>query len=961
MSEYHLVSPLLDGFIMGEPISSHDGVSCCPAMRENSDEKYIVKIISVPANQKQLDALLLTGAYPDAASATDYFKEVADGIVKEAALLNQLAKLEGFLGYDDWQIVPMEGSRLGYHIYLLSPYRRSLEKYLRRHTMTHLGAVNLGLDLCAALSICRRAGYIHVDLKPSNVFMTGKREFCIGDLGFVKQSSLKYTSLPSKYCSSYSPPELHDVLSTLNPTADIYAVGMILYQIYNNGKLPFEEKAPNTVLPAPMNADYELAEIILKACDPNPRKRWQTPIEMGQALVSYMQRNSVNDVPIVPPSVEADFLDATYESAEAPTDTSIDHAEDLHFSENPVSDETAPDADDAAALSDTSITEETSSILSQAESLITDPESGEAGIADTADMAEDITSPVPEVQSADTDPICQKDILSDVELLDFENLIQPQTSQVPAAEKVRHSEKDPFLSHDKPRKKHGLLKFILTILILGLIGFGGLSFYRNYYLLNIDHMDITAEDNSITVKLTTDVDDSLLRIVCTDTYGNSTTSGVQDHQAVFSGLAPGTLYKLEVVTEGFHNLSGQYSGTATTANQTKILEMNAKTGTEDGSVILDFTAEGPEQDWIMEYTTDGEELRSISFTGHTVTINNLTVGKNYMFRLTVPKDADLYLVGNNALEFTASRNVTAENLTVLSCLDGNLSIAWNAPADTDVESWVVRCYSNAGYEETITVSDTAAIFSGIDTSAAHTVEVTAAGMTQNTLAYVSANPITIGDITVESTANGNLVINWNSHDQIPEGGWLLMYTMDSGEAASVIKCADNTATIDHTVPGADYHLIIQSADGSSVFGGTYMFDAEPASTFKGYALDASNITGSLCPTPDKKDWTYEDIASDAYTSTHSIDSNVSMVLYSTDRPKGSGAAIEVMFVIRDSEGYILPELVKTMNSTWGQLWYKRSRYCELDIPMIPNAAGQYTVQVYFNRALVIEKTLNIVE
>ena len=291
MSEHKLVSPLLDGFLMGEPMSSHDGIDCCPAIRENTEEKYIVKIISVPASQKQLDALLLTGAYPDAAAATDYFKEVAEGIVKEAELLKQLSKLEGFLPYEDWQVVPMEGSKLGYQVYLLSPYKRSLEKHLRRSTMTHLGAVRLALDLCAALSICRRAGFMHIDLKPGNIYITPKQEYRIGDLGFAKLNSLKYTSLPAKYCSSYTAPELRDPMNTLNPTADIYAVGMILYQIYNDGALPFEDQASTEVLPAPLNADYELSEIILKACDPNPRKRFQTPIEMGQALVGYMKRN----------------------------------------------------------------------------------------------------------------------------------------------------------------------------------------------------------------------------------------------------------------------------------------------------------------------------------------------------------------------------------------------------------------------------------------------------------------------------------------------------------------------------------------------------------------------------------------------------------------------------------------------------------------------------------------------
>ena len=244
MSELKLVSPLLDGFVIGDPVSDRDGVRCCPAMKENSDDKYIVKIISIPASQKQLDALLLTGAYQDAGAAAEYFKELAEETVKEARLLQQLAKLEGFLSYEGWQIVPKEGSDLGYDVYLLGSYKRSLDKFLRRNAMSHLSAVNLGIDLCTALSLCRRAGFLYTNLKPANIFISGQREYRIGDLGFSRLSAMKYTSLPGKCVSRYTPPELHDPLATLNPTVDTYAVGMILYQIYNNGELPFKTRSP---------------------------------------------------------------------------------------------------------------------------------------------------------------------------------------------------------------------------------------------------------------------------------------------------------------------------------------------------------------------------------------------------------------------------------------------------------------------------------------------------------------------------------------------------------------------------------------------------------------------------------------------------------------------------------------------------------------------------------------------
>ena len=349
LAETELISPLLDGFAMGNPMSSHDGVRCCPAIKENSDEKYIVKIISVPAAQTQMDAMLLAGAYKDMAGAMDYFKGVADDVEKEAEFLQKLSKLEGFLPYDGWQTVPIKRRRLGYEVYLVSPYKHSLAKYIRRNPVTHLEAINLGLDLCSALSVCRQAGCLYVDLKPTNIFLTEKKSYRIGDLGFIPLDTLRYTSLPDKYRSPYSPPELHDAMATLNETADTYAVGMILYQLYNDGSLPFKDKAPDEALPSPVNADYEIAEIIMKAIDPDPAKRWQEPKELGKALAAYMQRNSINDTPItIYTPIEAKPEDVVpVQPAPAPTEAPAQQEETIA---EDTQDETLPEPADAADL-----------------------------------------------------------------------------------------------------------------------------------------------------------------------------------------------------------------------------------------------------------------------------------------------------------------------------------------------------------------------------------------------------------------------------------------------------------------------------------------------------------------------------------------------------------------------------------------------------------------------------------
>lgn len=918
-------------------------------MKENSEEKYIVKIISVPASQKQLDALLLTGAYQDAAAAAAYFKELADGIVKEAQLLQQLSKLEGFLPYEGWQVVPMEDNRLGYEVYLVGSYKRSLEKFLRRNTMTHLSAVNLGLDLCSALSVCRRAGFMHVDLKPSNIFLSGEREYRIGDLGFAKLSSLKYSSLPSKYISSYTPPELHDALATLNPTADIYAVGLILYQIYNNGQLPFEDQAPAEPLPSPMNADYEMAEIILKACHPNPRHRWQTPIEMGQALVSYMQRNTVNDVPILPPVAQP-----VAENQEA--DAAAEHSAELP-------DETIPGAESADALSDAEMTEEANSMLAQADDLLAHK---------TPDLAAEAAEEIAEEQAAETE--------AQAEEHDENTIAAIVPEEKNSADGENDDDDDDYDDYDdddddvvmindhgpvglpnsrrRSKKGKGWIGIVVLILVLALAAAGGIYYYSNYYLLPIDNMDISTFEDTITVNLTTEVDESLLSVVCTDTYGNTAEQSVSNGQAVFTGLNPDTTYEITVEASGFHKASESCVGTCSTAKQTEIVDFTAKTGNEDGSVILSFTVNGPEsQDWIIEYSAEGEETQSVSFTGHMVSVTGLTMDRTYSFNLLSASSAEEWIVGTTQLEYTASPIVVAENLAVLSETDGVLTVQWDTPADASVTGWTVRCYSDSGYDQSLNVTENTAQFSEIDTAQAYTLEVTAAGMTQSARSFISANPARVSSILVDDSKEGALTVSWSFEGSAPEGGWLLMYSVDGGKTTDVVKCADASGTISLRIPKAIYQLTIQAADGSTVFGGSTTFTCPDAADFDQYYLEASDIMVSFCHTPDKKEWTYDDV--EEYSSTYVIGDEISMVLYASKKVSDYSEDIEVTYIFRDAEGHVLLDLMTTETKNWYPLW--NGRYAYLNLPAVPAEAGEYTLDLYFNDGYVLSKNFSITE
>ena len=921
-------SPLLDGFDLAAPMGSHNGVTCHPAIKENTDNKYIVKFISVPPSQVQLEALLLTGAYKDPADATEYFRQVAEGIVAEAEILSKLSRLDGFLPYENWKIVPMENGKLGYEICLVGSYKRSLARYMRRGPMTHLEIVNLGLDLCQSLAIARRAGYLYVDLKPENVFISKGREYRIGDLGFVPLDAISYTSLPGRYSSPYSPREVRDDFQTLNDTVDTYAVGMILYQIYNDGNLPAMPKEAGEVFPAPSNADYEIAEIILKALSPDPTDRWHDPMEMGQALVAYMQRNRVNNTPIASPkAVLPEMTEPMVKDAprkETPAPVEVEEVSDEAFAEML-----------GVPYTPAPATEEPQEEIAAQEAV-----PAAVAVADP---------PVPEA------PV-------DEDELDFAKLLDPEPEDLhldddkeyPAGELMP----EPPVRNRKGGKIVALI--LVLLLILGAAGFGGYWYYRNMYLQNIDDLIVEGSQDQILVTVSSSVEDSLLTVICTDTYGNAIRKTPENGQAVFTDLLPNSQYKIRVEMEGFHELTGKTSDVFNTEAQTHVVSISTSTGPEDGSVILSFTVDGAEPDeWIVTYGTEGEEDQVLTFLGHTVTIRGLTVGKTYRFHLDSNHELDL--LGQTVAEFTATRIVTAENLTMLSFTDGVLTVRWDAPEDIPVEQWHIRCYDDAGNEQqTTTKGATEAFFRDLIPSKAYTIEVTADGMLQPVRATLTANPLTVNNIVISEEDPEKLTVSWDFTGNAPEGGWLLIYRLDGSSTSNVIKCDEPTGVISPRIHGATYTFQIQTSDGTTVFNSTKTYNCPNPDIFSKHALSAEKITANMLKTPEKENWSYKDVTKDAYASTFQSGDKLSVMLHAGANFYIPDDPINVLYVIRDGEGNVVTELIGQEESNWKTLWLNTDyHYCELDLPKSPTEPGKYSLSLYFNGLAVTVTTFTI--
>lgn len=993
MSETKLISPLLDNFIMGDPISEHHGIRCCPAMDQQTQDKYIVKIISLPPSQTQLDALLLTGALSDKDAAQKYYEDRANEIVRELETLQNLSRQEGFLPCAGFQAVPME-DETGYDVYILANYKRSLEKQFVKQPLTQLDALNFGLDICAALNACRRSGYLFINLKPSNIYVTMNGEYKISDLGFVSLKALKYATIPDHYIGTYTPPEIKDAFSSISQTTDVYALGMILYQIYNGGELPVRSEEPLT---APKYADEELSQIILKACSFDPEERWQTPAEMGQMLVSYMQKNGASDAPIVPAaepepeetiSEEEPVTEDHTESADTESTQITDNSEEPEAIDEAVTEADVPGEDvaDSAdeetaeeAPADEAVTEETAEVITEAEeaSAITEQaqeatieEPEEEIIVDTQDISYDEVSEEVSQILSQADELAAMDVPEPVVAPEPIEIVLPvneeseewaeeadeeteEPAEDPEDTELEELEEEEINQPDPPKKSHWLRNLLLTLMSCAIIA-GGVLFYLFYVQKNVEQLKLVGSKDQLTVFVVSDANEEDLTVTCTDIYGKTVTVPVVDSKAEFSGLLANTGYTVSVQIKGLHLLDGQVTSNYFTPEETAFVQCSVVTGSTPGTAILNFTITGPDsENWIFSYSTQGEEVNSVTFAGHTLTITDLEEHKVYTGTLA-PED-DLFIAQPQQITFTASEIIQANNLFITGCYDGKLSAEWSAPESVNVESWTVRCYNGTDYDQTITTQETSAVFENLNSASSFTVEVTAVGQSVCQRATVGENSVTVMDLAADTSVPGIINLSWNSSAAVEN--WIVSYTVNNSELVLSTTSTENKAIIQPAIPGAKYTISIRSSDPSATVCAPFVCETPEAQDFtvnySGNVIERSNLQFFMCERPSGSSWTHKDVTS--YTTTFAAGTNAAFVIFLNRTYDVSYEDVVAAFVITDENGQIVS--ITSSTEAWSNMWYKN--YCELDIPTIPENPGNYNICIYFNGMFVTNQSFSV--
>jgi serine/threonine-protein kinase len=185
--------------------------------------------------------------------------------------------------------------------YMASEYIKgqTLREKLRFQVALNLSdACEVMLQLTNGIDYIHKHGIIHRDIKPENLFYLSDGTVKITDFGIASPVGTPKEGDSIQGTIFYCAPEIL-MGSPAEVTSDIYSMGILFYELLT-GRVPFDGKTPEEVavkqikhhLPEPSklvpSIPKSIDRIIITACRKRPEERYQSALEMHDAILKAM-------------------------------------------------------------------------------------------------------------------------------------------------------------------------------------------------------------------------------------------------------------------------------------------------------------------------------------------------------------------------------------------------------------------------------------------------------------------------------------------------------------------------------------------------------------------------------------------------------------------------------------------------------------------------------------------------
>ena len=286
---------------------------------DEDTESAALKVITIPQNPGDVEEMYSEGYDDESITAT--FNSHLKSIVAEYSLMRKMDGSANIVNCKDIRYIQHDDG-IGWDIYirmeLLTPLIKALPVDADEDTV-----IRIGKDICNALVLCKKHEIVHRDIKPQNIFISANGDYKLGDFGIAKtvEKTMGGTKIGTY---KYMAPEVYNN-QPYGSAADIYSLGLVLYWLLNERRMPFmpippakltagmdedarQRRLSGEKLPAPAHGSEDLKRIVLKACAYDPKDRYTSAAAMLEDL-NGLDEGVVSAVATVVADIHTEYCD----------------------------------------------------------------------------------------------------------------------------------------------------------------------------------------------------------------------------------------------------------------------------------------------------------------------------------------------------------------------------------------------------------------------------------------------------------------------------------------------------------------------------------------------------------------------------------------------------------------------------------------------------------------------------
>lgn len=216
-------------------------------VRRQDGAEGAVKEVVIPFHQDTLRSARREGLTAEGARV--YFRRLLAETEAEIELMQALSGCRTVVRFRKSQVQALTGEgEFGWVIHILMdrlvPFSvRAAEDF------TVQDAAQMARDIAVALEACQAAGIVHRDIKPDNLFYEPRSgRYQLGDFGIAHYLERPTEGKGRAGTLTHMPPEVYQG-EPYTCGADLYALGMILYRLLNDNRIPLLPPFPDAFGP----------------------------------------------------------------------------------------------------------------------------------------------------------------------------------------------------------------------------------------------------------------------------------------------------------------------------------------------------------------------------------------------------------------------------------------------------------------------------------------------------------------------------------------------------------------------------------------------------------------------------------------------------------------------------------------------------------------------------------------